>query len=75
MSEYNYIKFEFPDRDPLFVSINTPVRGDLIKIRNEDDIIISEYIVSDISYNFREINGMLLGSGDNTYSVKLIKKQ
>ena len=75
MNDYNCIKFEFPDRkNPLYLQINTPVRGDSIKIRNENDIVIAEYVVDDISYNFREVNGMLFGSGDITYCVKLVNK-
>ena len=64
------IKFEFPDNSELFLPVNTPNQNDLIQIHLENGEI-TKYIVESVIYNFRNINGMLFGSGDSTICVKL----
>lgn len=64
------IKFEFPDKSELFLPVNTPKENDSIQIHCEDGNII-KYVVESVTYNLRDINGMLFGSGDSTVCVKL----
>lgn len=67
------VKFEFPfadNQEPLFLEVNTPLKGDEINIYHENGKVTS-YCVGSITYHLRNVNGMLFGSGDSTVCVKL----
>lgn len=65
------VKFEFPDdQKPLFLSVDTPNKGDVIQIHHENGGVIS-YFVKSVTYNFRKVGDCLFGSGEHTVCVKL----